>query len=184
MDLLSAFGVEVNQQDFGDLVGVSQQRVSELLHAGVLRRGDTALQWLHAYRRHLEEQAAARMAAGGCDLVLERALLARAQREAQEIRNAKMWAEYAPRELLASVLQRVSEEVAAQLDQLEGEVRRACPDLPAPARQVVRDVAGSAAAEWLRATAELKDSAVVTMEDDPADETLAEEDEATPELAQ
>lgn len=42
MDLSGA----ITQQQFGELVGVSQQAVSDLVGRGVLTPGDTASEWL------------------------------------------------------------------------------------------------------------------------------------------
>lgn len=41
------------QQEFGDLVGISQQAVSNLVSRGVLVPGQTAQHWLDRYLSHL-----------------------------------------------------------------------------------------------------------------------------------
>lgn len=41
------------QQEFGELVGISQQAVSNLVSRGVLVPGQTAQHWLDRYLSHL-----------------------------------------------------------------------------------------------------------------------------------
>lgn len=41
--------VQMSQEDFGELIGVSQQTVSSLLNRGALSPGGSARQWLHQY---------------------------------------------------------------------------------------------------------------------------------------
>lgn len=147
----------LSQERFGALVGISQQKVSQLLTDGVLGKGDTAQAWLHSYTERLREQAAGRQGegAGGLDLVQERAALAREQRIGQQIKNAVAKGEYAPVGLLADVLAAASAGVVDRFDQLEGALRKACPDLQDAARTVIQATIASARNEWIRATAAL-----------------------------
>lgn len=169
----------IPQQVFAALVGVSQGKVSQLVADGVLQRGDTGHGWLTAYVTRLREQAAGRYTEGELDLTQERAALARAQREAQEIKNAVARGEFAPVGLLADVLGQAASAVVDRFDQLEGALRKACPDLPDAARAAVLQVIASARNEWARATAELVAQRMgVDMDDeDPAvDPALATEE--------
>ncbi|MBI5270136.1 MAG: hypothetical protein HY856_10725 [Burkholderiales bacterium] len=147
----------LTQAAFGDLIGVSQQAVSDLVTRGVLNHGAPAGEWLAAYCDRLREQAAGRIGAdaGGLDLVQERAALAREQRIAQAMKNAVARGEYAPIGLLADVLAAASAGVVDRFEQLDGALKKACPDLPESARNVVRTVIASARNEWARSTAEL-----------------------------
>jgi len=124
----------------------------------------------------LREQAAGRMSAdgGGLDLVQERAALARSQREAQEMKNAVARGEYAPIGLLSDVLGAASAGVVDRFDQLDGTLRKVCPDLPEAARVAVHQVIASARNEWIRATASLVEAHLEQFDDeaDEADQAL------------
>ena len=147
----------IAQAEFAELVGVSEARVSQLISEGVIVRGDTAQEWLVAYCERLRDQAAGRMGdgVGGLDLVQERAALAREQREGQAIKNAVARREYAPVGLLADVLGRAGGAVVDRFDQLEGALKKACPDLPDEAKTTVLRVIAAARNEWVRETAQL-----------------------------
>ena len=152
-----ALAQTVTQDEFGRLVGISQQAVSGLISEGVLPRDGGLALWLRAYCERLREQAAGRMGSevGGLDLVQERAALAREQREGQAIKNAVARKEYAPVGLLADVLGMASSAVVDRFDQLEGSLRKACPDLPDEAKATVMTVIAQARNEWIRSTASL-----------------------------
>jgi phage terminase Nu1 subunit (DNA packaging protein) len=82
--------LHMNQKEFGDLVGVSQPTVSNLVSRGILK-GNTPREWIREYCEHLREMAAGRAASGSdgdLDLVRERARLAREQADAQAMKNA------------------------------------------------------------------------------------------------
>lgn len=147
----------ISQSDFADMVGLSEARVSQLLSEGMLQRGATAHQWLVGYCERLRDVAAGRGSSesGGLDLVQERAGLAREQRIAQALKNAIARQEYAPIGLLADVLAAASSAVVDRFDQLEGTLRKACPDLPDEARTAVQQVIASARNEWIRSTERL-----------------------------
>ncbi|WP_421885173.1 hypothetical protein [Methylibium sp.] len=146
----------VTQDEFAELIGVSQQLVSKLVTEGVIAKEDTAAGWLRSYCGRLREQAAGRMGEGeGLDLVQERAWLAREQRESYRIKNAVALGEFAPIGLLADVLASASAAVVDRFDALPGVLRKACPDLPAEARDAIGRVIASARNEWIRTTDEL-----------------------------
>ena len=180
----------VTQEDFGALVGISQPAVSGLLASGVLQPGGTAAQWLLAYCLRLREQAAGRMGAdgGALDLVQERAALAREQRISQELKNAVARGEFAPVGVLADVLGLAAGAVVDRFDQLEGALRKACPDISDDVMGVVLGIVSSARNEWLRATASLVDATLDRMQDeDEAPEPLGawdapadDDDDASP----
>jgi phage terminase Nu1 subunit (DNA packaging protein) len=172
MDALQRKGT---QQELGDLVGISQARVSQLMAEGVLPAG-TLLEQLHAYTSWLREQAAGRASAdGGLDLVQERAALAREQRISYEIKNAVARGEYAPIGLLADVLGQASAAVVDRFDQLPSLLRKACPDLPAEARDAIAGVIARARNQWIKSTAELVVRNLEEMTDEQLDVPEAEE---------
>jgi phage terminase Nu1 subunit (DNA packaging protein) len=167
----SVLAAPCTQAQFAELVGITQQRVSELVGDATLPRGGTALQWLHAYCERLREQAAGRQGEeGGLDLVQERAALAREQRIGQGIKNAIALGEYAPIGLLQDVLGQVSAAVVDRFDALPGLLRKVCPDLPAEARDAIGNVIASARNEWIRGTAELVVRQLEAAEDDEPEE--------------
>lgn len=166
----------ISQAEFAEVIGVSEARVSQLMADGVLARGDTAHNLILSYCERLRDQAAGRMGDSmGLDLVQERAALAREQREGQAIKNAVARKEYAPVGLLADVLGQAASAVVGRFDQLEGTMRKACPDLPDEAKTAVLQVIASARNEWIRSTARLVSESVDTMMD--ADDGDGEEDE-------
>jgi len=168
---------QISQAEFAEMIGVSEARVSQLVGDGVIVRGDSAHGWLVAYCERLRDQAAGRAGSevGGLDLVQERAALAREQREGQAIKNAVARKEYAPVGLLADVLGMASSAVVDRFDQLEGALRKACPDLPDEAKTTVQQVIAAARNEWIRSTERLVTDAIDAMlsaqddDDMPAD---------------
>lgn len=121
----------VTQKQFGELVGISQPAVSDLLQRGVLTEGAICGAWLMSYCGHLRETAAGRAAAGDLDLAGERAALARAQRERIEMQNAVTRGELAPVILIEEVLTKAASKVAGILDAIPGMIRRRVPLLTA-----------------------------------------------------
>ena len=152
MKVLSHFDAPISQAEFAQLIGVSEARVSQLVAEKVITRGDTAHEWLLSYCERLRDQAAGRAGSDGADLVYERALLTRSQREAQDLKNKVARKQFAPIGLLADVLGLASSAVVDRMDQMEGHMRKACPDLPYEALVVVLRVMADARNEWIRVT--------------------------------
>lgn len=157
----------VLQADLAVMVGVSQQAISALMGDGKLPSSGTLGEVLLAYCKRLRDQAAGRLGDGaeGLDLVQERAALTREQREGQAIKNAVARKEFAPVGLLSDVLGMASSSVVDRFDQLEGALRKACPDLPDEAKTTVQQVIAAARNEWIRATASLVAETVDAMLD-------------------
>jgi phage terminase Nu1 subunit (DNA packaging protein) len=163
------------QAVIGQLVGVSQQAISALVNDGKIPATGTVGAVLLAYCERLRDQAAGRMGeeSGGLDLVQERAALARSQRIAQDLKNDIARGEYAPIGLLTDVLATAGSAVVEELDQLEGALRKACPDLPNEAMAVIMTVHASARNKWIRSTAQLVDRSL----DDLLAEQAADDDQ-------
>lgn len=178
MKILPYLDAPISQAEFAQIVGISEARVSTLISEGVLVKGDSAHGWLLGYCERLRDMAAGRASVGGLDLVQERAALARSQREAQDLKNAVARGEFAPIGLLADVLGEASSAVVDRMDQIEGQLRKACPDLPEDARQVILRMMADARNEWIRSTAKLISDKMDQMAD-ALDE--GEDDERTPE---
>ena len=167
-DNLIDFGMPMRQADFGALVGITQQAVSAFVVQGVLVHGATGGEWLQAYCHRLREEAAGRKSNGGLDLVQERAGLAKSQREAQEIKNAVAKREFAPVALLSQVLASAAQSVSDQLDALPGILKKAVPDMPDAARDVIDQTCRSARNNWFVSTLSLE----LSDEDDELDDEI------------
>lgn len=125
----------LSQEAFGQLVGISQPAVSDMMTRGVIQPGDSAGAWLLAYTAHLREQAAGRGADG--ELATERARLAREQADAVAMRNAERRKELLPVGLLEAVLAQMARKVSVALESLPPKLKRACPELPPAALQTI-----------------------------------------------
>lgn len=157
------------QTALAELVGVTQPTISNLMTEGKIPSDGTLGELLLAYCARLRDQAAGRLGdTMGLDLVQERAALAREQREGQAIKNAVARREYAPIGLLSDVLGMASSAVVDRFDQLEGAMRKACPDLPDESKDVIQRVIASARNEWIRATSTLVADSVDAMTDEDA----------------
>ena len=115
------------QAEFGELVGISQPAVSDLLSRSVIQPGHTAGQWHRDYINHLREQAAGRGADG--ELAFQRSELARVSRERAEIKLALERKEYAPVALIEQVLATVGRSIAGVLEPLHATLHKRCPAL-------------------------------------------------------
>jgi len=148
---------KATQEGIATVVGVTQQAISAMMKEGKLPSSGALGELILAYCQRLREQAAGRSSGefGGLDLVQERAALAREQRIAQALKNAVSKGEYAPIGLLADVLGRAASAVVDRMDQVDGQLRKACPDMPEDARTTVLAVMANARNEWIRATAKL-----------------------------
>ena len=177
--MLFDLDIQAKQADVALIVGISQPTISVLMSEGKIPAAGTLRELIHAYCHRLREQAAGRLGSevGGLDLSQERAALAREQRMGYEIKNAVLRSEYAPIGLLAEVLATASQSIVERLEQLPGQLKKACPELPESTRDVLMTALASARNEWVRATTELvttklenafEDDAGVTVEDDPS----------------
>ena len=119
----------MTQAAFGALVGVSQQAVGSLVGRGVLDGSMSGQQMLHAYCSHLRETAAGRSSGGDLDLVAERAMLAKVQRERIEMQNGVTRGELAPVVLIEEVLSKAGARIGGLFDAIPGAVKRRVPSL-------------------------------------------------------
>lgn len=115
------------QAEFGELVGIGQPAVSDLLARGVVQPGDVAGTWLLDYTAHLREQAAGRGADG--ELAFQRSELARVSRERAEIKLALERKDFAPVALIEQVLATVGRSIAGVLEPLHVNLHKLCPAL-------------------------------------------------------
>ena len=160
VDLSASF----SQTALAGLVGITQPAISAMVADGKIPAEGTLGEVLHAYCQRLRAQAAGRLGETmGLDLVQERAALAREQREGQAIKNAVARKEFAPVGLLADVLGMASSAVVDRFDQLEGSLRKACPDLSDDAKTTVQQVIAAARNEWIRSTSTLVADAIDAM---------------------
>lgn len=112
---------------FGELVGIGQPAVSDLLSRGVLRPGQTAGQWLMDYCAHLREQAAGRGADG--ELASNRAKESATRNQLLEMKLAIARKEYAAVDVLGQVLATVGRSIAGILEPLHVNLHKLCPAL-------------------------------------------------------
>lgn len=166
--------VPFSQTALAGLVGVTQPAISAMVSEGKISADGTLGEVLRAYCQRLRDQAAGRLGDGTLDLVQERAALAREQRIAQALKNAIARGEYAPIGTLADVLGMAASAVVDRMEQVDGQLRKACPDLPEDARTTVLAVLASARNEWIRATTKLVADHAETMSDDELDEAAME----------
>lgn len=138
--MIEAMNMTMTQADFGELVGISQQAVSDLVARKVIAPEQSAGQWLLAYCGQLREAAAGRSADGA--LALERATQARVARERNEIQLAKDRREYAAVALIELFCAHVGRTVSGVLEPLPAEIHKLCPALtPDDVRRVQLAVA-------------------------------------------
>lgn len=119
----------VTQVQFGDLVGISQQAVSDLVRRRILVDGASADEWLLAYCDHLRGIAAGRGGEASLELSAERARLAKEQADKIEMQNAVTRGELAPAHLLEEVLARAGSRASRILETIPGMLRRRLPQL-------------------------------------------------------
>lgn len=172
------------QSEIAEHLDMSDRNLRDLLQMLDLDHKQASLSAIRVgYIRRLREQAAGRAGSedGGLDLVQERAALAREQREGQAIKNAVARKEFAPVGLLADVLGMAASAVVDRFDQIEGALRKACPDLPDEAKATVQQVIASARNEWIRSTERLVTEAVDAMlaaQSDEDDQPVGFEEDA------
>lgn len=126
------------QAQFGEMVGISQQTVSDLVARGVLSESAPAGLWLLDYCANLREVAAGRVAAGDLDLAVERARLARAQAIKVERDNAIKAGDLAPVTVLEEILAKTGARIAGIFDAIPGQIHRRMPHLPASEIEAIR----------------------------------------------
>jgi phage terminase Nu1 subunit (DNA packaging protein) len=115
------------QAEFGQAVGITRRSVTDLQADGIIKKGDTAGQWLVAYVTHLRVGAAGR--AGGENLSKERALQARIARERDELRLAVDRQLFAPVAALEQALATMGGIVVSTLQPLHLRLQKRCPEL-------------------------------------------------------
>jgi phage terminase Nu1 subunit (DNA packaging protein) len=150
----------MSQTEFGDLVGVSQQAVSDMLARDVLTPGASCGDWLRAYTSHLREQAAGRGMDG--ELAFQRSELARVSRERAEIKLALERRDYAPVALLEQVMATVGRSIVGVLEPLHVNLHRLCPHLTPEDLKLIQTEVSKAC--------DIAASASLSVLDDPAED--------------
>lgn len=132
------------QVEFGNAIGMTRQRVSDLMADGTLKKGATAGQWLISYVEQLREGAAGR--AGGENLSKERALQARIARERDEIRLALDREQFAPVEVLERALATLGGRITSALQGLHLKLKKRVPGLTPEALALIENEVAKACA--------------------------------------
>lgn len=153
-------------------MGVTQPAISAMMADRRLPQNGTWLELIRAYVGQLRKTAAG-PGEEVSELARQKTLLIKAQTEAQDLKNAVARGEYAPIGILADVLALASSAIVDRLDQLEGQLRKACPDLPEEARMVILRVIADARNEWIRSTSKLVADSLDRMAQSEADEADA-----------
>lgn len=145
------------QAEIAAHLDISERRLRELLTEWGLDHKQVPLADIRIrYVRKLREEAAGRAAAdSSIDLPTERALLARSQREGQDIKNAVARGTYAPIDALTDVLSNAAQSAVDHFDQIPAGINRVCPDLPQPVRDLIMTEIARARNEMVRKTASL-----------------------------
>lgn len=141
------------QAEFASLVGITQQAVSAMVADHRLPANGTWLELIRAYSSQLRRAAAGR-GEEVSELARQKTLLVKAQTEAQDLKNSVARGEYAPIGVLADILSFAGSAVVDRMDQLEGDLRKTCPDLPEEVRVVVLRVLANARNQWITTTQE------------------------------
>lgn len=149
-----------SQAEFGELVGISQQAVSDLVSRGTLTQGESVGNWLHSYCANLREHAAGRIAGGSLDLGAERAALARVQRERIEMQNCVTRRELAPVALLESALATIGRQIAGVLEAIPVNIKRRSNNLTSDDIQIMVEEIAKARNMAAQAQLEMKDADV------------------------
>lgn len=160
------------QAEFASLMGVTQPAISAMMADRRLPQNGTWLELIRAYVGQLRKTAAGR-GEEVSELARQKTLLIKAQTEAQDLKNSVARGEYAPIGILADVLALASSAIVDRLDQLEGQLRKACPDLPEEARLVILRVIADARNEWIRSTSKLVADSLDRMAQSETDEADA-----------
>jgi phage terminase Nu1 subunit (DNA packaging protein) len=106
------------QEQFAQLVGISQTRVSQLLARSVLIEGETMRQWARAYCTHLRRVHHEPVTSGARDR------LAVARARSQELRNAKLDGSLVPVIEVRAVVASVSARAGRLLESIPVRCRR------------------------------------------------------------
>jgi phage terminase Nu1 subunit (DNA packaging protein) len=117
------------QAEFGEMVGISQPAVSDLISRSVLQPGAPAGQWLRWYCAHLREQAAGR--GGDGELAANRAAESFTRNQLLESKLAERRREVAPVEIIEQVLAHVGSQIRGTLEPLHVTLKMRCPQLTA-----------------------------------------------------
>ena len=137
MSIVDALNMNVEKQEFAALLEVDPAVITRMLKAGHIEPGGTALEWLRAYMRRQRAIASGRGVAqaaeseddGTVNPALETALLKRAQREGQEIKNKVALGQFAPVELLTDVLATAAQGAIDRLEMIPAEIAKNAPDI-------------------------------------------------------
>lgn len=117
------------QEQFAQLVNISQQQVSKLIRKGTLSRGANVGQWLGEYLENLRGQAAQWQSADSIDRVREAALLDRSKRELLNLQIGEKKSRLLPLAAIVEVLRFHNTTVRTKLLALPHAYRNKVPEL-------------------------------------------------------
>lgn len=127
---------QLTQRDFCRLTGAGPGTVSDLAGRGILKPGATAGDWLFSYCTHLRDRAGGR--SDEADLSTQRALLAKVQRERQELALEVERGTYADVAMMGRQLARIVAILANEVHSIPRIVARADPTISQAVLKVIQ----------------------------------------------
>ena len=115
----------ITRPELAGLLGITTRRVYQLIDEGVIDADGTGQEQVHQYLGRLRERAAP------SPIDVERARLARAQREKIEMELDARHEDLIPAGELRDAMRSVARQSAAILDAIPADCKRACPSLAA-----------------------------------------------------
>lgn len=136
--------VECSQAYFATLVNSGSRNVQDLIARGILPRNKSGkikvLPALHAYMKHLREQASGRKGEGGLDLATVRAELEQEKLVEQRLRNDQMRAKTVPVDQAREEFSRIATQVRLRVTGLTNKIRTKVPTLTQHDGEVIADL--------------------------------------------
>lgn len=129
---------KITQEQFGELVGVTQQAISKLAAKGVFEPGGTAQQWLLSYCEHLREEAAGRSA----ELMIERTRKEKEQADKLADERKIRRKEHVPVYLLTESMSSIARQVVSMLEALPVKLKKETKIKIAHIKIVEREIVG------------------------------------------
>ena len=127
---------KMTQAQFGKLVGITQQAVSEKVKAKIIDLDKPASDCLLKYCDHIREQAAGR----SLDLTAERARLSAEQADRVALKNAVSRKEFSPRSVIVKTMANVSRQIVGILEAIPVKLKREAKLKPNQLKIVEREI--------------------------------------------
>ena len=163
----------LTQEEFGRLVGITQQAIEQKVAEGILRRGALGCEWLLSYCDRLREQAAGRNSDESRANTIANTKLAEEKVLGQQIKNAISLKQYAPVSLLTEVLSGAASAAATHLDSIVPTLMREGIELTDSQRTRVSTIVARARNELVEKATDLALLDLIDADDDDADSAVS-----------